>query len=294
MTLEQQLLQYLFTGITNGAIYSLMALGFVAVYSVTGIINFAQGEFAMAGALVAVSLDQAGLPLPASVFGGILAVLLIASLLERSAIHPARGASTLTLIIITIGLALAIRGIALLIWGTFPYKLPPFTVGPPLRPFGAMIRLQSLWVMGVTLLVLILLYLFFELTVTGKSLRACAINRVAARLMGIDPDRMSLLSFGLSGALGAVGGILVSPIIFPTYDMGVMLGLKGFVAAAMGGLASYPVAALGGLILGVVESYGAGLVASGLKDAIALFLLFVILVYKPGWLFKAEAAEERV
>lgn len=294
MSFSQQLIQYLVSGITNGAIYALIALGFVSVYSVTGVINFAQGELVMLGALLAASLVQFGFSLPLALPLAVLGVALIGGVLQRVAIHPARQASVLTLIIITIGAALAIRGLALLIWGTFPYSLPPFSPGPPIRFFGAALRRQSLWVLGTTGGILVLLYLFFDRTVTGRAFRACAVNRSAARLMGISPDRMALMSFMLSGALGAVGGTIVAPIILATYDMGVMLGLKGFVAAVMGGLVSYPAAVAGGLLLGLLEAFGAGLIASGYKDAISLLLLFLILLSKPRWLFGSEAAEERV
>src|SRR5574342_615576 len=193
MASAQQVLQFLITGITNGSIYALIALGFVVIYSVTSVINFAQGEFAMLGALLAVWLIAVGL---------------------------AQGASPLTLIIITIGAALAIRGVALVIWGTDPYQMAPFTAGSPLQVGGAVIRLQSRWVLGTTLVLQPLLHLFFTRTMLGRSLRACAVNRLAARLMGIRTDRMGLLAFGLSGAVGALGGIIITPIIYATYDMG--------------------------------------------------------------------------
>ena len=292
MTPSQQILQYLVSGITNGSVYALIALGFVTIYSVTGIINFAQGEFVMLGALITVSLFQAGLPLLGASLLSILTVAVLASLLQWTAIRPAKGASILTLIIITIGAALTLRGIALVIWGTFPYALPPFTEGPPWRPFGIMVRLQSLWVLGTTLALQPLLHLFFHHTLVGKSLRACAINPFAARLMGIDTQRMGLFSFAFSGALAALGGILITPIILATYDMGLMLALKGFVAAAMGGLGNYPIAVAGGFLLGILESLGAGLISSGYKDAIAFFILFLILLSRPHWIFRKEETSE--
>jgi len=122
----------------------------------------------------------------------------------------------------------------------------------------------------------------------GRSLRACAVNRLAARLMGIRTDRMALLAFGLSGAVGALGGVIIAPIIFATYDMGLMLSLKGFVAAVMGGMVNYPAAVAGGFLLGILESLGAGFISSGYKDAIAFIALFIILLSKPRWLVQAE------
>jgi branched-chain amino acid transport system permease protein len=288
MTSTQQVIQFLITGITNGSIYALLALGFVVIYSVTSVINFAQGEFAMLGALLAVSLIGAGLPQGLALAASVMGVGIFAAVLYRVGLRPARDASPLTLIIITIGAALAIRGAALVIWGTEPYGMAPFTAGSPVQVHGAFIRLQSLWVLGTTLVLQPLLHAFFTRTMLGRSLRACAVNRLAARLMGIRTDRMALLAFGLSGAVGALGGIIIAPIIFATYDMGLMLSLKGFVAAVMGGLVNYPAAVAGGFLLGILESLGAGFISSGYKDAIAFIALFIILLSKPRWLVRAE------
>ena len=288
MVSTQQVLQFLVTGITNGSIYALIALGFVVIYSVTSVINFAQGEFAMLGALLAVSLITAGLPQGLAVVVAVIGVGIFTAVLYKVGLLPARDASPLTLIIITIGAALAIRGVALVIWGTEPYQMAPFTVGSPLQVGGAVIRLQSLWVLGTTLVLQPLLHLFFNRTMLGRSLRACAVNRLAARLMGIRADRMAVLAFGLSGAVGGLGGILIAPIIFATYDMGLMLSLKGFVAAVMGGLVNYPAAVAGGFLLGILESLGAGLISSGYKDAIAFIALFLILLSKPRWIVRSE------
>jgi len=288
MTSAQQVLQFLVTGITNGSIYALIALGFVVIYSVTSVINFAQGEFAMLGALLAVWLIAVGLPQGLALVAAVVGVGLFSAVLYQVGLRPARDASPLTLIIITIGAALAIRGVALVIWGTDPYQMAPFTAGSPLQVGGAVIRLQSLWVLGTTLVLQPLLHLFFTRTMLGRSLRACAVNRLAARLMGIRTDRMALLAFGLSGAVGALGGVIIAPIIFATYDMGLMLSLKGFVAAVMGGMVNYPAAVAGGFLLGILESLGAGFISSGYKDAIAFIALFIILLSKPRWLVQAE------
>src|SRR3972149_11948801 len=148
MASAQQLLQFLVTGITNGSIYALIALGFVVIYSVTSVINFAQGEFAMLGALMAVSLIAAGLPQGLALVGAVIGVGIFSALLYRVGLRPARDASPLVLIIITIGAALAIRGAVLVVWGTDPYQMAPFTAGSPLQVGGAVVRLQSLWVLG--------------------------------------------------------------------------------------------------------------------------------------------------
>lgn len=286
MRFEQQLLQYILTGVTTGAIYALLALGFVAIYNVTGIINFAQGESAMLGALLMVTLrSRWNMPLPVAVPITVAAGAALGVLLYRLAIYPARQASPMTLIIITIGASITIRGGALMAWGTDSYPLPAFTQGEPLSLLGVVVRHQSLWVLSAGLVAVVGLYFFFQHTLLGKAVRACAVNRLAARLMGISHERMGALSFALGGALGALAGAVIAPITYATYDMGVMLGLKGFVAAILGGLTQTWGAVAGGLLLGVLESTGAGLISSGAKDAIAFGILLVVLLVRPNGLF---------
>ncbi|MBI3086041.1 MAG: branched-chain amino acid ABC transporter permease [candidate division NC10 bacterium] len=265
--------------------YALIALGFVTIYNVTGIINFAQGEFAMLGAMLMVSLQPLGLPQPVAFLLAVLGVVVVGGGLERIAIHPARRASPVTLIIITIGADIVLRGIGLLIWGTDPYPLPAFTSGPPLILAGAVLTRQAVWIMGTTAVILALLSFFFARTYLGKAVRACAINRVSARLSGIRPDRMSLLSFALSAGLGAVGGIVIAPMTLVSYDMGLYLGLRGFVAAIMGGMVSAPGAVVGALLLGVLEALGAGIFRAAFKEVIAFVVLFLILFIRPQGIF---------
>ncbi|MFA4884477.1 MAG: branched-chain amino acid ABC transporter permease [Desulfotomaculaceae bacterium] len=287
MELSSQLLQLLFSGLTLGSIYSLIALALVTTFNITGVLNLAQGEFLALGALLAASLSAAGLPLAAAFVIAVALVTLLSGLVERVAIYPARGASGLTLIIITIGLSISLRGLALLIWGTNPVALPAFSKGAPLAIGGATIGLQSLWIFGLVAVTLAGLFAFFELTYQGKAVRACVINRTAARLVGINPATMSLLAFAGSGAIGAAAGIFIAPITLATYDMGFMLGVKGFVAAAIGGMSSISGAVLGGIILGILEVYFAGLVSSGLKDALALVVLLAVLMLRPEGLLGA-------
>lgn len=291
MVLFTQILQYLFSGITLGGIYALIAAGFVVIYNVTGILNFAQGEFVMLGAMITISLVKAKVPLILAIIIAIILAMIVGVLLERLAIRPAKRASTITLIIITIGASTAIRGAALLIWGTDPYSMDAFSKGLPLRIGGAIIVQQSLWVIATTLIMVAFLFYFFERTFLGKAVRACVINKIAARLMGISPQKMSLLSFALSAGLGAIAGIVVAPITMATYDMGLMLGLKGFVAAVLGGLNSAPGAIAGGFILGIVESLGSGLISSGYKDAIAFLILLGVLLLKPSGLLGSSGSK---
>jgi branched-chain amino acid transport system permease protein len=278
-------LQFILSGLSTGSIYVLIALGIVAIYSVTGVINLAQGEYAMLGAMLAITYAKWDMPLFVAFAGSVLTVIVIGMIIERLTVNPVRTASPVTLIIITIGVSIIVRGVALLIWGATPYSLAEFSSGGPLHLFGAVVSRQRLWVMGTAALVLVALYFLLERTLLGKALRACSINQNAASLMGISPSQMSLFSFALAAALGAIAGIVIAPLTLATYDMGLMLGLKGFVAAVIGGLVSAPGAVIGGLLLGVLESLAAGLVSSGLKDAIAFIVLLVVLVMRSEAIF---------
>jgi branched-chain amino acid transport system permease protein len=275
------LLQYLISGLTNGAIYALIALGFSIIYNATTIINFAQGEMVMLGALCAISFYHLYPSLPLAFLGGVAVVTLVGLLFERLALRPVRDQSPLILIIITIGGAVFFRGLAMMIWGKEAYSLPPFTGSKPLHFFSATLLPQNLWVVGLGILFVLLLEAFFRYTLVGKAMRACSYNRQAARLAGIPVNRMVQLSFGLSAALGAAGGILVAPLTLGIYDMGAMLGLKGFSAAILGGLGSILGGVLGGLLIGVAEALASGLISSGYRDAVAFLILLVVLFLRP-------------
>jgi branched-chain amino acid transport system permease protein len=175
-------------------------------------------------------------------------------------------------------------------WGTDPQRLPAFSQGLPLKIFGAVLTRQSVWVVAVTIVLLAVLYLFFNHTLMGKALRACSANPRAARLMGINAVGMALIAFGLSAATSAIAGIVITPVTFMTYDRGLLLSLKGFVAGSMGGMSSLPGAVMGGLLLGLIEAFAAGLLSSGYKDAVAFIVLFIILALRAGGLLKGRTA----
>lgn len=286
ITLGNQIIQYIFTGITVGSIYALVALGFNIIYNATEVINLAQGEFVMLGGLIMVfCVTTLKLPL---VFGFILTVVIVTAvgaLLERFAIYSLKGASVLTLIIITIAASIVMQGIAMGIWGKDPYDLVAFSGRVPISFLGAMIQPQYLWVLGITFLVVILLNLFFNRTILGKAMTACADNPEAASLVGINVKMMVLFSFALSAAIGSIAGIVITPISLMEFDRGPMLAVKGFGAAVLGGLGSFGGAVFAGFLLGVIESLFAGLVHSGYKDAAALMVLLIVLFIKPSGLF---------
>ena len=231
-----EFLQFLFSGITVGATYALAALGFTLIYNASNVINFAQGEFIMLGGMLAVFFTQSGLPLPVALVLAIFVPALVGVLLEKLAIEPVKGAETVTLIIITIGASLVIRGLVQVWLGKGTHSLPAFSGDTPIVILGATLMAQSLWVVGVTAIVVVALWYFFNRTLHGKAMLATSFNRLAAELVGINTNWVLFMSFAMSAALGALGGILVTPITLTSYDVGIMLGLKGFVAAVVGGL----------------------------------------------------------
>jgi branched-chain amino acid transport system permease protein len=282
-----QWLQFLAGGLTAGAIYALVGLGFSIIFNASRVINFAQGEFVMIGGMSAVSLAGTGLPLPVAIAAAVLIAALVGLLLEKLAIERASHANVVTLIIITIGASIFLRGLAQLVWDKGIHPLPPLSGERPIAFAGATILPQSLWVLGVTIAIVAALSWFFGRTRLGKAMLATSHNRLAAQLVGIDARKVLLASFGLAAALGAIAGILIAPITFTSYDVGVMLGLKGFAAAILGGLGSFPGAIAGGLVLGLLESFGAGFVSSAYKDVIAFVIILAVLFFRPDGLFGA-------
>ncbi len=278
-----ELVQYLLGGLVVGSIYGLVGIGYTGVYNVTRIVNFAQGDFAMIGALAAIAFFEAGVRLPLAILCSIVITGALGVAVERWAIRPAR-ADEVRGIIITLGVAVALQGLAVKLWGTDARSMPAFTGERPFAVLGATIPPQALWVLGTAFTLMVALHLFFGVTYLGKAFRACAVNPYAARLAGIEVRTMSALSFLLSGMLGAVAGIIVAPIALAQYDSGIPLGIKGFVACIVGGLGHPTGAAVGGLLLGVLEAFAAGLLSSGYKNAIAFVLLLGFLFLRPGGL----------
>ena len=289
--MSAELAQFLLSGLTVGAIYALVALGFSIIYNASHVINFAQGEFVMIGGMATASLLGAGLPLAPAALGAVALAALIGMALARFAVQPARGASVVTLIIITIGAAILLRGLASIVWDKRIHALPAFSGDQPINVAGATLAPQSLWVIGVTALAVAALWGFFNRTLTGKAILAVSHNRLAAQLVGISVQRVLLVSFALSAALGALAGILIGPITFTSWDVGLLLGLKGFAAAILGGMGSGPGAVVGGLTLGLLESLGAGYLSSAYKDAIAFIVMLAVLMLMPGGLLGGRATE---
>jgi branched-chain amino acid transport system permease protein len=286
-----QFLQFLLSGVTVGATYALAALGFTLIYNASHVINFAQGEFIMLGGMLTVFFLATGLPMPLAVALAILIPAAVGVLLERFAIEPAKDADVVALIIITIGASLVIRGLVQVWLGKGTHALPPFSGDTPIDVFGATLRPQMLWVLGVTGAVVALLWYFFSRTLAGKAILATSYSPLAARLVGINTSWVLFVSYALAGALGAIGGILITPITLTSYDVGIMIGLKGFVAAVVGGLGSGLGAVVGGLFVGIVEAMAAGYLSSAYKDAVPFVLILLILFFRPRGLFGGKVTD---
>jgi branched-chain amino acid transport system permease protein len=288
-----EFLQFLFSGLMIGSIYALVALGFTLIYNASDVINFAQGEFVMIGGMVTFFAVAAGIPLPLAALLALVVAILIGIALHRLAIEPAKGASPVTLIIITIGASIFLRGIASVVFDKNFHSYPPFAGSEPFRIGGATILPQSVIVLAGTLLIVVALWAIMTKTLIGKAMVATAANRLAARLVGINTAAIVGVSFILSAAIGAIGGILVTPITLTNYDVGTLLALKGFAAAMLGGMGHPFGAVVGGLIVGLLETFGAGYISSSYKDAIAFLVILAVLFVMPQGLF-GRAGIERV
>jgi branched-chain amino acid transport system permease protein len=220
-----EFVQFLVSGLTVGAVYALVALGFTLVYNASDVVNFAQGEFVMLGGMVTVFATAAGVPLPLAALLAVVVSVVVGLLLYWLAIEPARDASPVTLIIITIGASILLRGAAQILFDKQFHKLPSISGDTPVNLLGAAIQPQSFWVLGGTAVIVILLYIFLERTVIGKAVLATAANKLAARLVGINTATVMALAFGGSAAIGAVAGVLITPITLTSYDVGTMLAL---------------------------------------------------------------------
>lgn len=287
-----ELLQFLIAGVKNGAIYSLVALGFTIVYAATGAINFAQGEFYMLGGMLGVWFVSLGLPLPIAVIAAVALTAVIGAAFELLAVRPIAGGDPLRIIMVTIGGAVVFRQIALHVFGPDERPLAPFTEGPSIKVLGAAIERQTVWIWVVVALVVTALAVLYRRTAFGKAMRATSIRRDAARLVGINASSMVTYSFALAAALGALAGLVVAPLTQTAFSVGAGIGVKGFAAAILGGLGN-PVAAVGGgVILGLLESLTAGYVNPLYKDAVSLVVLLAVLFVRPQGLFGAGGREK--
>ncbi len=281
---ETQLLQFIFSGITIGCIYALVALGFTIIFNTTSIVNFAQGDFVMLGAMFAATFQSLfHFSLAIAVCLSVLCVAIIGLVMERVLIHSLKDDPRLfASVMMTMGASIIFNAISILVWGADPLHLEAFSGETPIRIHGATLVPQMFWIAGSIFLVMILLVIYFRFTRVGQGMLACSMNKDAAASMGINVKGMILLSFVFSATIGGIGGTLVAPITMATHDMGGIMTLKGFTAAIIGGLGSVPGAFIGGIVLGLVESLSCGIISSGYRDAIALSILILVLMLKPS------------
>ena len=272
------------SGLAIGSVYACVALAIVMIYQATRLVNFAQGEMAMFSTYIAWTLVNAGLP-----FWGAFLITLAASFLggmaiERAIIRPVENAPVLAAVVVTIGLALIFNSLAGWIYS---YTVQDFQSPFPDRPvLGALITTRDLGVIGVTLVMLFLLFAFFRFTATGLAMRAAAQNPTSARLCGIPVGRMLAIGWGLAAAIGAAAGVMVAPVLFLDPNMMGGVLVYAFAGALLGGITSPVGAVIGGLIVGVTENLvGTYLIASQLKLTVAFALIILVLVFRPNGLF---------
>ena len=286
-----EFLQFLFSGVTVGSIYALTALVFILIYNASGVVNFAQGEFVMIGGMTTAFAVSLGMPLWAAALVAVVVTVIVGLLLQVLAIRPARDASVVSLIIITIGASILMRGLAAVIFDKNYHSLPPLAGKDPWIVGGAALLPQSVVILIGVAFIVAVLWLFLTRTLMGKAMLATAANRLAAQLVGINTSAVVGLSFMISAAIGAIGGILAAPITLTNYDIGTMLALKAFAAAMLGGMGSPIGAVVGGLVLGLLEAFAAGYLSSQYKDAVAFIVILAVLFMMPQGMFGSSKVE---
>jgi len=277
-------------GLLVGTIYALIALGFSLIYRVTGMINLAQGGFAILGALVGYSFSQSlGLPLPIALVGAVLVTTAAGTLLGALTFVPGlKKLSNANVLMLTVGMLTLIEGFLLVIWGSQPYSVPAYTGEEPINFHGILIPTQTFWIVGTAVAIILCLWLLLAHTTLGRALRACAENSGAAMLMGINVRRMTIFSFALATMIAAIAGVVVAPTTTFQFDTGRLFTISGFIAVVIGGIASFPGAIVGGLMLGLVTQLATAYVSSLFSNAIALIILLFILIYAPTGLIPSR------
>jgi len=286
-------LQLFFTGIGIGAIYALVALGFVLIYRATNVVNFAQGDFAMLGAfamiLLAVDLNW---PYWLSIIITLAGLVVFGALFNLGVYYPLRHRSFLPVIISTIGASILLENGVLFAYGPAPQSLPGMFETQGFNIGGVFFDSQYLLILVVTVVMVALQYSFFEQTLIGKKMQATSQDKEMASLLGIPVALMIMLTFIYSATLGGLAGILVGPILFVSVGMGSSIALKAFAASIIGGFGDVTGAVVGGLALGVIETFGAAYISVPYKDGFAFLVLFVFLLIRPQGFFGERVAEK--
>jgi branched-chain amino acid transport system permease protein len=279
------LLQLVVIGIGTGSIYALIALGFNVVFKSTGAMNFAQGEWVVMGGMIAATLFAAANSVVLACIAAVVVMTAVGIVSERLVIGPLRHPNALLITLISIGLAICTRGLMMLVLGKKPLGYPGFSQTESLHFLGITVQTQTLWILGITLVFLIVTHLFFERSMLGKALRAAAADSEAAAIVGVKVETTIMLSFAIAAFAGALAGAIITPLTLASYDQGATFGFKGFSAAMLGGVGSLPGAVIGGLALGLLEAFGSFYISSDFKDAIAFAVLLIVLFVRPSGLF---------
>jgi branched-chain amino acid transport system permease protein len=283
-------LQLLLPGLTTGCVYALVALGFVLCANVSGVVNFAQGEFVMLGGMAAAWLIGLNVPFVLAIVAATAIGGAVGAAQEFLTLAPVRQQPHFIQITTTVGFAVVLRGITLIVAGKDALSVPGFSGDGVFFVFGAILPVQSLWVWGATLLMLVGTFTVLRYTTIGRAVRACSINLQAARLMGVNAERLRVIVFAVSGATGALAGVVITPIVLASWDAGLTYSTKGFIGAILGGFRSPMAAVLGGLFIGLLESLGAGYVSSGWKDFIVYGVLLAWLLIQGGVFLRGRAS----
>jgi branched-chain amino acid transport system permease protein len=286
-------LQMVTAGLAMGSIYALVALGFVLIFNAVNVVNFAQGEFVMVPAFVAVALMEFfNIPFPFVYLVTILFMGVFGIIFQRIAYYPLRHRTFLPVIIATIGVSIFLKNAAQVVFGAEPKLMHRPTSSDVLNLAGVFVDPQYIVIIICTLALLLFQYFFFEKTSLGKKMQATAQDKEMARLLGIRVAKMIAITFAYSSILGAFAGILVGPIFYVTKEMGGMLGLKAFCSTIVGGFGNVPGAILGGIFLGVVEVFAAYYISSAYRDAFAFIILILVLLFWPQGFFGEKVAEK--
>jgi branched-chain amino acid transport system permease protein len=280
------------TGITTGVMFGLVAVGFTIVFNSSDVINFAQGEFVIGGGMAYILVYRHTHVIILAALVAVLIGAALGSATYQGLIRPARRASVMSILILTLGVSVFLQGVMLVLAGPNPQSAPPFTAGGSIGILGAQVTPQALWIVGLLVIISVLLTLFFERTTLGLQMIACAIDRRGAQLMGINVGRMVLLSWIVSSALAALAGVMLSPLISVTYNGGLAIAINGFAAAVLSGMGRVGGALAGGLIVGIVNALAAAYLPQNLlafQDVTGVVLLILVLMVRPSGLFGGRA-----
>ncbi|HVJ53898.1 MAG TPA: branched-chain amino acid ABC transporter permease [Aliidongia sp.] len=286
-------LQLLFTGTGIGAIYALVALGTVMIYRATNVVNFAQGEFAMVGAYcMVITTHGLGWPYGLGILASLAMMALFGVVFNLGVYYPLRHRSFLPVIISTIGASILLTNGMLAGYGPEPQTLPSALGFDGIEIGEVFLDSQYMLIIGVTILLVVAQYFFFEHTLIGKKLQATSQDKEMASLLGIPVSRMIMLTFIYSAVLGGIAGILVAPILFVSVGMGSQIALKAFAASIIGGFGDVTGAIVGGLMLGIIETFGAAYISVPYKDAFAFLVLFAFLLVRPYGIFGEKVSQK--